>query len=50
MSQTKEFTEATFQELLLPSSVNLNYVENIYRKYANLDGNNIMGIVEDDIR
>lgn len=33
--------EATIQEILLPSSDNLNdYVAQNYRKYTDLDGNN----------
>ena len=35
------FNEATFREIFLPSSGNINdYVANNYRKYAEMDGNN----------
>ena len=39
-SQTSMVNEATFQEILLPSSGNLDdYVVHIFSKYVDLDGN-----------
>ena len=41
------FNDATFQEILLPSSGNVNgYVTGIYRKCVDLDGNSIAEIAD----
>ena len=43
------FNEATFREILVPSSGNVNdYVKQIYRKDAELDGNNVVEFVDVD--
>ena len=44
------FSEATFQEMLLPSSVNINdYAKDIYSKYVELDEYNRTLIVGNEL-